>query len=74
MLSEKRSIEEKLEILERQSIYAAGDSHKRTASDLSNLPYQEIGYNTNGVGQNVSWWCIYYIISYYYDVTILFIY
>lgn len=52
LLSEKRSIEEKLEILERQSIHAAGDNLKRTASDLSIL--QEIEYNTNGVGQNVS--------------------
>lgn len=54
LLSEKRSIEEKLEIFERQSIHAAGDGLKRTASDLSILPYQEIEYNTNGVGQNVS--------------------
>lgn len=54
LLSEKRSIEEKLEIFERQSIHAAGDGLKRTASDLSILPYQEIEYSTHGVGKNVS--------------------
>lgn len=53
LLSEKRSIEEKLELLERQSLNVSGNSLRRNASDLS-LPYQENGYTSNTDSQNVS--------------------
>lgn len=47
LLSEKRSIEEKLELYERQTMNGIGDNFKRNASDLSLLSYQENGYTTN---------------------------
>jgi len=48
LLSEKRSIEEKLEMFEQQDINASGDSFNRNKFD-SNLSYQENGYPTKGV-------------------------
>lgn len=47
LLSEKRSIEERLEMLERQAINASGDNLKRNTSDSSLLFYQENKYITN---------------------------
>jgi hypothetical protein len=48
LLSEKRSIEEKLEMFEQQDINASGESFNRNKFD-SNLSYQENGYITKGV-------------------------
>lgn len=49
MLSEKRSIEEKLETFEQQDINVSGDSFNRNKFDLSFPSYQENGYTTKGV-------------------------
>lgn len=54
LLSEKRSVEEKLEILEQQGIYAAGDGLKHITSDLNSLPYQDNEYKINGICPSVS--------------------
>lgn len=48
MLSEKRVIEERLEMFEQQTINMSGDGLKRNGSDLSLQSYQENGYATNG--------------------------
>lgn len=49
MLSEKRSIEEKLEMFEQQDINAFGDGFIDNKFDLSCPSYQENGYTTEGV-------------------------
>lgn len=57
LLSEKRLIEEKLEILDkRQIINASGDSLKRSESDLSLQSFQQNGYIPNGDTQSVSYY------------------
>jgi len=49
LLSEKRSIEEKLEMFEQQDINGSGDNFNRNKFDLSFPSYQENGYTTKGV-------------------------
>jgi len=49
LLSEKRSIEEKLEMFEQQDINVCGDSLNKNKFDLSFPSYQENGYTTKGV-------------------------
>lgn len=49
LLSEKRSIEEKLEIFEQQDINSYGDSLNNSKFDLSCSSYQENGYTTKSV-------------------------
>lgn len=53
LLSEKRSIEDKLETLERQ-VKASNDGLKRNGSDLSLSSYQENGFAENVNAQSVS--------------------
>jgi len=48
LLSEKRVIEERLEMFERQTINVSADSFKRNVSDLNLQSCQENGYATNG--------------------------
>lgn len=55
LLSEKRLVEEKLEIFEQQSIMNAScDGLKRNESDLSLQSFQQNGYLPNGDTQSVS--------------------
>lgn len=54
LLSEKRSIEERLEMFERQVINISSDGLKRNASDLSLMSYQENGHTINNDLQSVS--------------------
>jgi len=49
LLSEKRSIEEKLEIFEQQDINESGDNFNRNKFELSFPSYQENGYTTKNV-------------------------
>jgi len=49
LLSEKRSVEEKLEMFEQQDINACGNDLHRNKFDLSFPSYQENGYTTKGV-------------------------
>ncbi|XP_050443210.1 unconventional myosin-Va isoform X2 [Adelges cooleyi] len=48
LLSEKRSVEERLESLERPTVGASGDGLRRNDSDSSLLSYQANGYAING--------------------------
>jgi len=54
LLSEKRSIEEKLEVLERQANTTFSYGVKRNGSDSSLSSYQENGYAANNDAQSVS--------------------
>lgn len=54
LLSEKRLIEEKLEIYERKAFNASGDGLKLNGSDLSLTSYQENEYSANRDSQKVS--------------------
>jgi len=54
LLSEKRGIDERLEMLERHTVNAAGDGLKRNVSDLSLLSYHENGHITNDNNHSVS--------------------
>ncbi|XP_060874388.1 unconventional myosin-Va isoform X3 [Metopolophium dirhodum] len=52
LLSEKRSVEEKLETFEQQDINMCSDGLHRNKFDLSFPSYQENGYTTQGVKSN----------------------
>lgn len=57
LLSEKRLVEEKLELFEHQSILnASSDGLKRNESDLSLQSFQQNGYLPNGDIQTVSYY------------------
>lgn len=55
LLSEKRSIEERLEMFEKQVNNISSDGLKRNASDLSLISYQENGHTKNNDLQSVSY-------------------
>lgn len=54
LLSEKRSIEEKLEVLERQANNTSSYGVSHNMSDLSLSSYQENGCAASGDAQSVS--------------------